>query len=538
MRWVLAATVVLFGCTGSIMGNGPGPGGAGGGTGLDPSSPSACTGAPIDPGPLLMRRLTNAEYRASVELLLGVDAAAEVALFPADLRRTGFDNAFDLQTVSVPHADRYHAASKALVARVFADPSRRAALLGCDPSGGNRTTCLRTFVARLGRLAFRRTLEPEEIDTSFTVTTGETDPLEGAQLAARALLESPSFLWRAEVGPALTGPELATRLSFFLWGAPPDEALLDAAERGELATPAGLEAKARELIADPRARASFERFTDMWFGIDKLATTSRSASAFPQFGDATRAAMRDELHRLFAKHLWAESVPLLDVYTTRTGWLSTELAGIYGVTASGEHDWADHESRGGLFTTAGLLTLTARNDFTSPIQRGLYVRETVLCEKLTLPAGGVPPITIMPGETQEQAESRHTSDPACTGCHLRIDPVGLGLERYDAVGALRTQYPDGKPVKLAGKVLGLDVPDYAGGVELGRIVRTAPAASRCAVQHVFRWAMARMEDKGGIDACTLEQLGDRFESTNQSFTELVVALATHDAFRSRRPNEP
>ncbi len=544
MRWVrLCVFVVTAGCTGAIMGGGETPAEE-----LPPEQlpQSVCTGAPIDPGPLLMRRLTSSEYRAAVEQLLGIDASAEVALFPADLRRTGFDNAFELQTVSVAHADRYHAAAKSLVGRVFADAPRRAALLGCDPSGTNRASCMRSFVAKLGRKAFRHTLDAEELDAYVAATAGETDPLEGAQLAARALLESPSFLWRVEVGRAqagspylaLTGPELAARLSFFLWGAPPDDALLDAAERGDLDTREGAEATARAMLDDPRARVSFERFTDMWFGVDKLQGTSRSASAFPAFGDATKAAMREELHRLFAKHLWSSGVPLLDVYTTRGGWLSPELSAIYGVTGSGDHDWGSNESRGGLFATAGLLTLTTRNDFTSPIQRGLYVRETVLCEKLAPPVGGVPPISVMPGESQEQAESRHTSDPACTGCHQRIDPVGLGLERYDAIGALRTTYPDGRPVKLTGSVKGLEQPAYAGGVELGRLLRASPESSRCAVQHTLRWALARMEDKAGLDACTLEQLGARFSSTNQSFRELVVALATHDAFRFRRPAEP
>lgn len=542
----LLALLLLAACDGSIASHGGATGGGnatgtGGGT-----AQSRCTGAAIDPGPLLLRRLTNAEYLASVNALLGVDASAQVALFPADLRRTGFDNGYDLQTVSVTLADQYHSAAKAVVEPVFANATKRAALVGCDLSA-DRAACTRTFVGAFGRRAFRRPLASEEVDRYAAVAQTETDPFDGAALAVRALLESPSFLWRAEEGIAdasspylrLTGYELATRLSFFLFSAPPDDALLDAAGAGELDTLEGLEARARVMLADPRAKASFERFTDQWFGFDALPSVTRTPALFPSFDASLKASMAAEVHALFAHHLWADATPMLDIYTTRRGHLDAKLATLYGVAAppAGQWqdvDWGESKDRGGLFTTAGLLTVTARNDFTSPIQRGLYLRERVLCEKINLPAGGVPPLTSMPGESQEEAESRHTSDPACTGCHARIDPVGMGLERYDAIGALRSMYPNGKAAPLAGKVAGLPQPDYAGGVELGALLKSAPQAERCVVQHGLRWALARME-QADLDACALEQLSNRFSASHQSFPELVIALVTHDVFRLRRP---
>lgn len=532
----VACLLALTSCMGEI-----------GSTPADQTGSTRCSGKPVDPGPLLLRRLTNAEYLASVNTLLGVDAAAEVALFPADLRRTGFDNGYDLQTVSITHADRYHSAAKNLTTAVFAQPARRDAVLGCDVvSGGD--ACLRTFIGSFGRRAFRRTLTSSEVDDYLAVAKSEPQPHEGAALVVRAMLESPLFLWRVEVGEAvdgdetrrkLTGLELATRLAFFLWSAPPDEALLTAAEGGALDTVEGVEAQARAMLMDPRARASFERFTDQWFRVDSLEGLTRTASLFPGYDAALRTSMRRELHSLFSTSLWTPRQRMLGVYSTRSGFLDDKLATLYGVTNPqpgqvSEHDWGDDPERGGLFTTAGLLTITTRNDFTSPIQRGLFVREAALCDHFSPPPGGVPPISLMPGETPEQAESRHTSDPNCTGCHLLIDPVGAGLERYDALGQLRTAYPNGKPVLREGKIVGLPVEEYQGGVELGERLASSKKAEQCAVRHTFRWALARNEELGGLDACTLEQLTTRFATNDQSFTELVIGIVTHDTFRFRR----
>ncbi len=533
MRLVPLSVLVLCACSGQITTPDPRP---------PPPGGDACLGG-VDPGPLLMRRLTNAEYLASVNWLLSTDATALAAKLPADQKRTGFDNGFELQTISTSHADGYFTAAKTLTDDLFADPARRAALLGCDPAGSNRAPCLKAFLGAFGRRAYRRALTPEETDALFALTETEAVAADGAALAVRAMLQSPKFLFRVEVGaPAagsaylkLTGDEVAARLSFFLWGGPPDDALLDAAAAGALDTAAGVEAQAAKMLDDPRAQASFTRFTDQWFGVDAIDGLTRSAADFPTFDAPMKAAMKGELHRLFAEHLWTPGVPMLDVYVTKKGWADAPLAALYGKPA-GAIDWSGNADRGGLFTTAGLLALTTRNDFTSAIQRGLYVRETVLCEKISLPAGGVPQLAQMPGESQLEAEQRHTKDPNCSSCHKRIDPVGAGLERYDAIGALRTTYPNGKPVAQAGRVEGLATAEYAGGVELGARVRAAPESTSCAVKHLFRWSFARRESPRD-DLCALEQLGAKFEQSGLSFRSLVLATVTNDAFRYRRPGD-
>lgn len=513
-----------------------------------PPASVACVNG-VDPGPLLMRRLTNDEYLRSVNWLLTTDASPLVATFPADLRRTGFDNAFELQTVSVSHANAYFSTAKTLSDRLFADSTRTAALLGCDPSGAKRESCLRSFITTFGRRAWRRPLTTAEVDALFTLTATEAQPLDGAALALRAMLQSPKFLWRVELGQSeaghpylkLSGLEVASRLSFFLWGGPPDDALLDAAVNGELDTAEGVEAKARAMLDDPRSKSSFQRFIDQWFGFERIAGLSRTAATFPNFDDAMKSSMAEEVHRLFDRYLWQDGENLLDVYNTRQGFADDRLATLYGKTLAqpgswNTLDWAGDANRGGLFTTAGLLAVTTRNDFTSPIQRGLYVRDTVLCNKPNLPPSGVPQLSMMPGENLANAENRHTSDPACSGCHKLIDPVGKGLERYDAIGQLRSSYPDGTPVAQSGRVEGLDDPDYSGGVELGERLRAAPDSVTCAVKHSFRWTMARKENTpDASDACALEQLAQRFQDHGGSFRELVLAFVTNDAFRYRRP---
>jgi len=256
--------------------------------------------------------------------------------------------------------------------------------------------------------------------------------------------------------------------------------------------------------------------------------------------------MQQEFSLLLDEHVFSPTGNFLDLYTTRAGYVNDVLAPLYGVAAPGSSepvrvDFGDSPDRGGLFTTSALLTSTVRGNETSVIHRGVYIRDVVLCSEVPAPPQAVTPPEVQPGESSLDAEQRHTQDPVCAACHELINPVGHGLERYDSIGGLRQTYGTGAPVKLDGYISGLTPEStYAGGVELGRIVRASPDASRCVVKHAFRWAMGRFEhDHSGApeDACTIHQLGSVFAEKGNNFRELVVALTTSDSFRYRRPKE-
>jgi hypothetical protein len=492
-----------------------------------------------------LRRLTHREYVRSVRDALGVDVSALAASFPTEYVLGGFDNSAVEQSISKLHAPRYYDAAAEIAAQVMADPVRVDSVVGCDPDA-DPDGCAREFAERTGRRLYRRALARSEVERLAALAGAAPSPREGIAWALQAMLQSPNFLFRVERGAAdperpellkLTGYEVASRLAFFLLGTAPDEALLAAAESGELDSADGIEAAARALLGEPALEEALLGFAEQWFRLRRLDEIARDPARFPEFGAALVESMRAELRQLLADHMFGEGSSFLDVYTTRTGYVDEQLALIYGVTAAGTalapHDFADDADRGGLLTSAGLLTLSTRGNDTSPIHRGVYVRDVVLCDPPPPPVPNIVPPVPAPGESFADAEERHRAMEPCKSCHTTIDPVGHGLERYDAIGRLRETYDNGEPVRQMGMLP--DGTSYGGGVELGAIVSESAQARGCVTRHLFRWAMGRPEARA--DACTLDELDQRFDEAEFGFEALVLALVRSDAFRYRRPHE-
>jgi hypothetical protein len=524
-----------------------------------PATGAACrAGRPADPGPALMRRLTNAEYQRTVKDLLGVDVSASVATFPADFEAGGFTNAAAPQTISSLHADRYMATAQDAAAQVIGNTTLRAKVVGCDPTTGDRRTCLRSFAQGFGRRAYRRPLQPAELDRLTALGDTETDGNQAAALMLQGVLQSPKFLFRPEVGTAdasrpgamkLTGFEVAARLSYFLVGTTPDDALLDAAAGGQLDTPAGIETVTKRLLADPRTRPTLRTFTDQWFHLDKLGETTRDAKTFPAFSAALMKSMSDEAARLLDDFMWGQNASFLDLYTTSYGYADGKLAAVYKTTAPANASalakvsFDGSADRGGLLGTAAFLVASSpRGDQTSAIARGRYVREVLLCDALPPPPAEAVAQAMMaapePNESRADMEDRLAlQGPAlCAGCHKFINPIGYGLERYDALGQVRATYPSGRPVRNAGNVSGMPGDPgtaFSGAVELGKLLRASAKGPACVVAKTFRWAFGREED-AEADACTLGQLGDAFRAGNHGYPQLIIGLVGSDAFRYRR----
>lgn len=542
-RSVLAAllTLGIAACSGQV--------------GDAPGRPDAGTPVVItNPGALLVRRLTNAEYDRVVADLAGQTTRVS-ADFPADPKVVGFDNNAESLTISALHAERYRDAAERIATETLGDPARRAAVIGCSLTGDGRDACLRSFVERFARRAFRRPATETEVQGLLqvaAVAADDPDPDMAAGLVIGAVLQSPSFLFRTEFGesdPArpgqfrLHGYDLAARLSFLLWGTAPDEALLSRAASGELESAAGLEATARSMLADPRTRPGLASFYQQWLRLYTLNAVHRDPAQFPSWGPALRASMVGETSRVVDDLIWRDGQSFLDLLTTRTTYVDPGLAALYNVTAPSD-GWApmqmgDGVARGGLLTQASYLTLTAHTEGSTLIHRGKFVREVLLCETLPSPPANIPTIPApVPGETDIERLERHRTDPGCNNCHRRMDPVGMGMRRYDAIGALQLIDAQMRPIPQTGSLYGFDPPDFDGPLALGQRLHDSPEFAQCVVRQVFRYAFGRPEILGAADdGPSLDRVGERFRASGYSFRELLVALVTSDAFRFGNPGE-
>jgi hypothetical protein len=511
-------------------------------------APSACNGQAMQLGPTFLRRLTNNEYRRTVRDLLGV-VSDPTADFPADTVRGGYDNNAEAISISNSHIEKYRDAAERLTWEVMGDPMRRAQVVGCalETQGG---TCLKRFVETFGRRAFRRPLEADEVTSLLALAetaSGREDPYAGASLALQAMLLSPDFLFRVEIGrvdPArpgllkLTGYEVATRLSYLLLGTTPDDALLAAAEQGKLDSAEGVEAAAVGLLANPRSREAMQGFYGQWLQIAALEEIDRDAKKYPLWNETLAKAMRQETIRLVEDFLWKDGANFLDVLTAPYSYVNEPLAKFYGVAAVKE--WtrlplAPADGRAGLLTQPSLLVATSVTEEALPIHRGAFVRERLLCHHMPPPPEDVPQIPLpQPGQSDRERLELHSKSPACSGCHALMDPIGFALSGFDLIGARRMVDSAGQPLMTKGSLSGFDKVEFDGAVELAKVLRGSPAASACVATQVFRYTHGREEV--AADDCQLRGIQDAFKASDYRFGDLLRALVKSDAFRYRQPH--
>jgi hypothetical protein len=493
-------------------------------------------------GPSPLRRLTSREYDNAVADLLG-DTTHPATSFPADNRVGFFDNTATVQTVPVLLAEKYVETAVKL-ADGIQDVSK---LVGC----GDAATCITPFVERFGRRAYRRPLAPDEVASLvaiFDSTRAASDTETGVRGVVTAILVSPHFLFRPELGGAaatiagakqLTPFELASRLAGLLWSSIPDEQLLDAAATGLLATREQVATQATRMLADPRARAATTAFYEQWLGAQLLATSTKDASLYPEFDEPLRDAMHQESRRFIEHVLWEGDAKASTLFTASFSFVNARLARYYGV--QGPADDAtflrvelDPTQRAGFLTQPGFLTALASPKEPSPFKRGAWVRRRLLCQDLPDPPNDVPELPEpVPGVSLRERAATHSSAPACSGCHQLIDGLGFGLEQYDALGRFRTM-DQGKPVDSSGNVSSTEDSDgpFTGGAELAQRLGASQQAQRCVATQWLRYALARRETDD--DACALEALQSGFLASGSDLKQLLVQLTQTDAFWTYR----
>lgn len=470
-------------------------------------------------------------------------ASDPTAGFPPEVRPQGF--AFDdngpARTVTSVHVEQYQAAAAALAARATQSLDT---LVGCDYHA-DAAGCAADWVARFGKRAFRRPLTATEQARYVALVSGAGDFGKGVTLAVRAMLGSPSFLYRSELGELqpdgsyrLTPWEIASALSYQLWGTMPDQALFDAAASGALATPAGIEAQARRLLADARARDVVATFAEQWLGAENVSTVDKRSDLYPAFTAAVRASLREETRR-FVTHVVFDGTHTYDeLVTANYSMLDGTLAQFYGVSGPTGTDFVatplPDGQRAGVLGEAAILAATAHSDQTSPVKRGLFVRRQLLCQEFPTPppnAGGLP--SVDPNATTRERFAMHSSQGTCKQCHQYIDPVGFGFERFDPVGLLRAT-ENGKPIDSSGDMndveglgTGTSSP-FASLPELGAALAKSASAHTCFVRQYFRFARGYLD--GTADRCTIEALRQRFQQSGWDIRELMVGVTLSPEF--------
>ncbi|HVZ75407.1 MAG TPA: DUF1592 domain-containing protein [Polyangia bacterium] len=555
-RLSCALALALSACTGQVISpSGRASGGSGPSVGAGGSSAPSGTGgsssdvplAGTDPGRVTVHRLNRAEYNNTVRDLLG-DTSQPANAFPPDDRSFGFDNISDVLTVSPVHTQMYQAAAATLVTTALAGAAR-AKLLTCDLTTGE--TCARTVLRAFGRKAWRRPLTDAEVDhlmipVTLARTNGDTWET-GVGLALQATLVSPYFLYRVELDPsptsatphALTGWELATRLSYFLWSTMPDDALSAAADAGALSDPAKLRAQVTRMLADPKASALVDNFAGQWLYTRMVDEVTPDPTMFPNFDAALRDAMKQETYMMFRDVVFG-GLSLQKLLLSDYTYANDRLAKHYGMaplTGSAMQKVAlgPDAHRTGFLTHGSFLTVNSHPTSNSPVLRGKWILEQLMCQTIAPPpnaaAAKLDTSTAGTQSLRQRLETHHMNP--CAVCHVVMDPLGFGLENYDPIGAYRTM--DGTfPVDASGKLP--DGRTFDGAAELSQLVAKDDGFAACATQKLYTYALGRAPDDSPnhMDPALLYGYANALRAGGYQLPELIAAIVTGDTFTKRR----
>jgi len=533
----------------------------------------------------MLRRLTHSQFNHTVRDLLG-DQTAPANQFPAEDFVNGFRNQSQGQSLSPLLVEGYSAAAERLARSAFRGGDTHT-LIPCKPSA----PCRARFVLEFGMKAFRRPLDRGEQKRYEALMGRETDFLKGAQLVVEAMLQSPNFLFRMEAtpDPKLKPWATASRLSYALWDTMPDPDLLVAAARGELATREGVDKTVRRMLEDPRSRESLNDFTSQWLRFDRLLTASKDRRKYPLFTRETAVAMTEEARTFVSDLVWNDH-DFMSLFTANYGHVSQELARIYGVTAPAKDfdrvEFPADSQRAGLLGQGLFLALTAKPDESSPTARGLFVREQFLCQHVPDPPPGVntnlPAVTEAHPQTNRDRMTEHATNPTCASCHKLVDPIGFGLEKFDAVGARREKLmlqfrgsassaavpaesalndaaaalvkdpaKEANPPKeaatpakeakarfttrtvnldldTAGDVAGIPNSQFSSPAELGQVLAQSVQCQECMVKQYFRYTAGRLETSA--DRPVIRKALEDFQHSQFRFKELIVSLILQREF--------
>jgi len=506
---------------------------------------SVPTAAPLSVGgPIAMRRLTAAQYRATIADVLGDDIAVGGRIEP-DNRRSGL-LAVGASFVSVTGAgfEQYEALAHAIAEQALAAPQRDA-LPPCAAQPD--AACVEALVRRVGGRLLRRPLADDEVARRVAAAAPDGDARAALRAALVSLLLSPEFLFRVETAePDPTEPRrqrlssaaMATRLSYLLWNTTPDEALLAAAAADELVDTAALTAQVDRLLAAPRLADAARAFFSDLYGFDEIedGLVRKDPALFPVFSQRLIQDAREQTLRVITAHLLDDDADYRQLFTTRRSFMTRTLGLVYQVpvrTAVGwePYEFARDDARGGLLTHISLLALRAHPGRSSPTLRGKFVREVLLCTDVPPPPGDIDfsDFAAEGGENRRTARERltvHVAEAVCAGCHSLMDPIGLALEQLDGIGASRVT-ENGAVIDPSGELNGVAFDDAIG---LGAALAGDPALGPCLVESLYKYAVGRDVDAG--ERAWLAEVQADLERDGYRLRDVLRRIALSDVFRT------
>lgn len=519
-------------------------GGAAAGT-VPGMSGQTAPGAPIgDVLPARIRRLSNREFDASASALLGIESKL-AASFTPDTRQDYFTRN-EAQRVDPVYMTQLDDAAKQLAEMAKGKIDQ---LAPCANAAQGGDACATEFVTRFAAKAYRRPATARETDALLMLYRAGAEGAtyaDGIALVVQAVLMSPGFLYLSELGDGsghLTDYEIASQLSYLFVGAPPDDALLQAAAMGQLQSPATRQEHARRLVMDQRASVQITRMVEEWLGIDRIADTAKDSNVYPEFA-GLRDAMQKEADAFITEALWKRKGSVADLLTADWTPAEDSLARMYLNMQGGDQiTRADGMvslagvRRRGILGQGAFLSVYAHAHETAPVLRGVAVLRRLLCMNIPAPTSLnvniVPPVQDSSKTTRERF-AVHSQDAACHACHKTIDPIGFSFEWLDGMGRERMM-ENGHPIDSSAQLMaGLSVdgtyPDSAG---LSAKIAHSPELAGCFARRLFHSAAATNTDGAAVEAAFVAQVEALPAESRGKLQELLVTFAGSELFVMR-----
>jgi hypothetical protein len=512
--------------------------------------------SPSDPEPtssgtqLLTKLITAEQYSNSLAYIFGPSIDTQVQFAPIVRNEGLLANSLATAGVSVGQVQTIQGIAASVASQVM-DIGQRQYLVACRPESidGPDEACATQFVSKVGRLLFRRALTDDEIAVFVEQAGAAAEELEdeeldgfyaGLEVVLEGLLIHPEVLFiieSAEPDPSnpeqlrLVGYSLASRLSFFLWNASPDDELLAAAESGELLTRDGIERAVDRMLESPRLVDGMRAFFNDMLVFDEIKTLAKDATIYPEFTSVTALDAQEQTLRTIIDHTLNKDKDYRDLFTSRSTFMSPALAIVYGVPAQpgwSSYTFAEDSPRAGLLTQVSFLALTSHPGRSSVTLRGMALRERLLCQTVPEPPPGIDFSVLTNPDanypTQRQRVAAHLETPSCAGCHRITDPIGLSLEQFDGAGGYRLT-ENGATIDATG---GLDGFEFDGAIGLGEALRQNLELPRCLVQRVYSYATGGPPE---IEARpTLNYFNEEFAAQGYQLRDLLRTIVLSKAF--------
>jgi hypothetical protein len=495
--------------------------------------------------PRRLRVLTASQLQNTMSYIFGsgISVPSSFATITRNDGLIGVGTSFAGVTSS--QIETYQKTASSLDAMIMSDRYRHF-LMPCTPKDEKAAddACARMYLSAVGRLFYRRPLEPERLNEYVTEAHEAADRLKNFHTGLGTVLEGMLITPRVLMVSELSEPDpkhpgqdrleaysLASRLSFFLWNAAPDDQLLTAAASGELQTPKGFAKTVDRMLASPRLEAGMRAFFDDMFQLDDFNNLAKDGMIYPAFTGTAVQDAREQTLRTAINHLLVKNMDYRDLFTSRVTFMSPSLAAVYKLpTTPGwvEYEFPKDSPRIGLVTQIGFLAAHSHPGRSSPTLRGKALREILLCQTVPRPPANVdfsalenPDPNI---KTQRERVGLHLKNPVCAGCHKIMDPTGLALENFDGAGQFRVT-EKGAPIDASGTLDGNAFKDIAG---MTAALHDHPALPACLVKRVYAYAVGT--PSGSVDPVTLEQLDKQFAAGGYRLRALLRSVVMNPTF--------